>query len=144
MGPSYAGVTGDYPACRRQLSRSLNVLGKIRVENARGKLIAAQLEKLIKIFGVDGRTAEEPRADRQQQLTTADFRLTAVINEAALHRWVGGREVMHAQLRHLIDARYNATVEVLVLPYEAGEQSCVAIGHAAGWTRRAGHQGAPG
>jgi transcriptional regulator with XRE-family HTH domain len=169
-----------------------------RVENARGKLTAAQLEKLIKVFGVDERKAEEMRtlrrdgdvlgwweqysdvmpdnlelligleagaaweqtyqdafipgllqtpeyaravissgapflrsadlprivqlrADRQQRLTATDFRLTAVINEAALHRWVGGREVMHAQLRHLLDARHSATVEVLVLPYETGE-----------------------
>jgi transcriptional regulator with XRE-family HTH domain len=169
-----------------------------RVENARGQLTAAQLEKLIKVFGVDERKAEEMRtlrrdgdvlgwweqysdvlpdnielligleagaaweqtyedafipgllqtpeyaravissaapylrsadvprlvqlrADRQQRLTATDFRLTAVINEAALRRWVGGREVMHAQLRHLLDAQYNATVEVLVLPFEAGE-----------------------
>ncbi len=169
-----------------------------RVENARGQLTAAQLEKLIKIFAVDERKAEEMRTlrrdgdvlgwweqysdvlpdnvelligleagaaweqtyedafipgllqtpeyaravissaapflrsadlprlvqlrtDRQQRLTAPDFRLTAVINEAALHRWVGGREVMHAQLRHLLDARHSATVEVLVLPYEAGE-----------------------
>ena len=28
---------------------------------------------------------------------------------------------MHAQLRHLLDAQYNATVEVLVLQYQAGE-----------------------
>lgn len=168
-----------------------------RVENARGQLTVAQLEKLIKIFGVDERKAEELRTlrrdgdvlgwweqysdvlpdnielliglevgaaweqtyedafipgllqtpeyamavissaapflrsadlprlvrlrtDRQQRLTATDFRLTAVINEAALHRWVGGREVMHAQLRHLLDAQHNATVEVLVLPYEAG------------------------
>ncbi|MGQ0778135.1 MAG: helix-turn-helix domain-containing protein [Pseudonocardiales bacterium] len=169
-----------------------------RVENARGQLIPAQLEKLIKIFNVDERKAEEMRilrrdgsvlgwweqysevlpdnielligleagaaweqiyqdafipallqtpgyakavissaapflrsadvprlvqlrTDRQQRLTAADFRLTAVINEAALHRWVGGREIMRAQLRHLVDAQHNATVEVLVLPYEAGE-----------------------
>jgi transcriptional regulator with XRE-family HTH domain len=169
-----------------------------RVENARGKLTAAQLEKMIKVFGVDERKAEEMRtlrrdgdvlgwweqysdvmpdnvelligleagaaweqtyqdafipgllqtpeyaravissaapflrsadlprlvqlrADRQQRLTAADFRLTAVINEAALHRWVGGREIMYAQLRHLLDVQHNATVEVLVLPYEAGE-----------------------
>jgi Domain of unknown function (DUF5753) len=72
------------------------------------------------------RSADVPRLvqlriDRQQRLTATDFRLTAVINEAVLHRWVGGREVMRAQLRHLLEARHNATVEVLVLPYEAGE-----------------------
>ncbi len=169
-----------------------------RVENARGKLTAPQVGKLIKIFAVDERKAEELRtlhrdsdvlgwweqysdvlpdnvelligleagaaweqtyedafipallqtpeyarsvigsaapflrsadlprlvqlrAERQQRLTDTDFRLTTVINEAALHRWVGGREVMHAQLRHLLDVQHNATVEVLVLPYEAGE-----------------------
>jgi transcriptional regulator with XRE-family HTH domain len=169
-----------------------------RVENARGKLTVAQLGKLIKVFAVDERKAEELRtlhrdgdvlgwweqysdvlpdnvelligleagaaweqtyqdayipgllqtpeyaravigsaapflrsadlprlvqlrAERQQRLTDTDFRLTTVINEAALHRWVGGREVMHTQLRHLLDAQHNATVEVLVLPYEAGE-----------------------
>jgi transcriptional regulator with XRE-family HTH domain len=169
-----------------------------RVENARGKLTAPQVGKLIKVFGVDERKAEELRTlhrdsdvlgwweqysdvlpdnielligleagaaweqtyedafipallqtpeyaravigsaapflrsadlprlvqlrtERQQRLIDTDFRLTTVINEAALHRWVGGREVMHAQLRHLLDAQHNATVEVLVLPYEAGE-----------------------
>jgi transcriptional regulator with XRE-family HTH domain len=168
-----------------------------RIENARGQLTAGQLEKMIKLFGVDERKAEEMRtlrrdgdmpgwweqysdvlpdnvelligleagaaweqtyqdafipgllqtpeyaravissaapflrsadlprlmqlrADRQQRLAAPDFRLTAVINEAALHRWVGGREVMHAQLRHLLDAQHTATVDVLVLPYEAG------------------------
>jgi transcriptional regulator with XRE-family HTH domain len=169
-----------------------------RVENARGQLTAAQLDKLIKIFNVDERKAEEMRTlrrdgdvlgwweqysdvmpdnvelligleagaaweqtyqdafipgllqtpeyakavissaapylrsadlprlvqlrtDRQQRLMATDFRYTAVINEAALHGWIGGRGVMHAQLRHLLDARHNATVEVQVLPYEAGE-----------------------
>ncbi|HEX5349265.1 MAG TPA: helix-turn-helix transcriptional regulator [Pseudonocardiaceae bacterium] len=169
-----------------------------RVENARGQLTAAQLDKLIKVFNVDERKAEEMRTlrrdgdvlgwweqysdvmpdnvelligleagaaweqtyqdafipgllqtpeyakavissaapylrsadlprlvqlrtDRQQRLTATDFRYTAVINEAALHRWIGGRGVMHAQLRHLLDTRHNAAVEVQVLPYEAGE-----------------------
>jgi transcriptional regulator with XRE-family HTH domain len=63
----------------------------------------------------------ELRTARQTRLTAEDFRLTAVINEAALRRWVGGRETMHAQLRHLLDARHIADVEILVLPFEAGE-----------------------
>src|SRR5918998_1742693 len=36
-----------------------------RVENARGQLTAAQLEKLIKVFGVDERKAEEMRTLRR-------------------------------------------------------------------------------
>jgi transcriptional regulator with XRE-family HTH domain len=169
-----------------------------RVENARGQLTAGQLEKLIKVFGVDERKAEEMRTlrrdgdllgwweqysdvlpdnielligleagaaweqayhdafipallqtpeyakavissaapylrsadvprlvqlriDRQERLAATDFRYTAVIDEDALRRWVGGRDVMHAQLRHLLEAQYNAMVEVRVLPFEAGE-----------------------
>jgi transcriptional regulator with XRE-family HTH domain len=61
------------------------------------------------------------RTARQSRLVADDFRLTAVINEAALRRWVGGREVMRGQVRHLLEARYMADVEILVLPFEAGE-----------------------
>ncbi|MFL6140379.1 MAG: helix-turn-helix domain-containing protein [Labedaea sp.] len=170
-----------------------------RVENARGVLTVAQLDKLIKILAVDDQKAEELhilrrdgavlgwweeqysdvlpdnielligleagatwertyqdafvpgllqtpdyakavissaapylrsadiprlvelRTARQVRLTADDFRLTAVINEAALRRHVGGREVMHAQLRHLLDTHHAADVEILVLPFEAGE-----------------------
>jgi transcriptional regulator with XRE-family HTH domain len=169
-----------------------------RVENARGQLMVVQLDKLIKLYDVDARKAEElhtlrrdgdvlgwweeytdvmpdnielligleagagweqtyqeafvpgllqtcdyaravissaapflrsadiprlvqVRLERQQRLMESDFRLTAVINEAALRRHVGGREVMQSQVRHLLEAQHAATVEVLVLPYEAGE-----------------------
>jgi transcriptional regulator with XRE-family HTH domain len=61
------------------------------------------------------------RMDRQQRLADPGFRFTAVINEAALRRHVGGRDVMHAQLRHLLDQQYRASVEIFVLPDEAGE-----------------------
>jgi len=60
------------------------------------------------------------RMDRQQRLADPDFRFTAVINEAALRRHVGGRDVTRAQVRHLLDQRYQASVEIFVLPYEAG------------------------
>ena len=47
----------------------------------------------------------EVRAARQKILTRDDRpRLWAVIDEAVIHRVVGGAEVMHGQLRHLADA----------------------------------------
>jgi hypothetical protein len=66
----------------------------------------------------------ELRMTRQARLAEHDFRLTAVINESALRRWVGGRDVMRAQLQHildLLDSPRGSDVEVLVLPFEAGE-----------------------
>lgn len=62
------------------------------------------------------------RRERQQRLDDPDFQLTAVINEGALLRQVGGREVMSDQLDHLleIDGQCESSVAVHVLPNEAG------------------------
>lgn len=62
----------------------------------------------------------EFRLERQRRLDDPNFRYTAVIAEGALHRHVGGRDAMARQLRHLLDAQWAATVEVLVVPFEAG------------------------
>lgn len=69
----------------------------------------------------------EFRLERQRKLDDPQFRLTVVVNEGALRRWVGGREVMTRQLQHLLadPHQYRATVEVHVLPYEAGEHACL-------------------
>ncbi|MCM6772109.1 helix-turn-helix domain-containing protein [Nocardia sp. CDC159] len=50
--------------------------------------------------------------------------LWAVIDEAVLHRPIGGREVLRAQIRHLLDMASRPNVTIQVLPYAAG-------GHAA-------------
>jgi transcriptional regulator with XRE-family HTH domain len=57
------------------------------------------------------------RLRRQQELRKRKDRLelSFVIDEAALHRWIGGRDVMRQQLLHLKDeaARDNVTIEVV-------------------------------
>lgn len=50
--------------------------------------------------------------------------LWAVVDEAALRRPVGGRKVMHAQLRHLIEMSELPNVTVQIAPFQVG-------GHAA-------------
>ncbi|MFB4296328.1 helix-turn-helix domain-containing protein [Actinomadura sp. NTSP31] len=47
-------------------------------------------------------------------------RLWAVLDEAALHRAVGGPEVLRAQLRHLIEVARLPNVTVQVLPFAIG------------------------
>ena len=44
----------------------------------------------------------------------------AIVDEAALHRLVGGPEVMRDQLGHLLDAAMLPNVTVQVIPYSAG------------------------
>jgi transcriptional regulator with XRE-family HTH domain len=48
------------------------------------------------------------------------LRLWAVFDEAALHRVVGGRGVMAAQLDRLVEVSANPNVRMQVIPYEAG------------------------
>jgi hypothetical protein len=58
---------------------------------------------------------------RQTLLTREDPpRLWAVVDEAALRRPVGGREVMRRQLERLIDAAKLPTVTLQILPFATG------------------------
>ncbi|HEX2374608.1 MAG TPA: helix-turn-helix transcriptional regulator, partial [Actinomycetota bacterium] len=61
------------------------------------------------------------RMARQTLLTGEDPpRLWAVVDEAALRRPVGGREVMRRQLERLIDAAKLPTVTLQILPFATG------------------------
>lgn len=65
------------------------------------------------------------RARRQQLLRRPNPpKLWAVIDEGALRRPIGGREVMRAQLRHLIELAGQPDITIEVMPFSAG-------GHAA-------------
>lgn len=65
--------------------------------------------------------AAELRRARQVRLVGDDpVHLDVVINEGALRRVVGGKEVMRGQLRRLLEASELPTVALRVLPFEAG------------------------
>jgi transcriptional regulator with XRE-family HTH domain len=67
------------------------------------------------------------RMTRQQLLTRPNPpRLWAVIDEGALRRTMGGREVMRGQLERLIDAAKMPNVILQVLPFSAGFHSAEA------------------
>ncbi len=71
----------------------------------------------------------EIRMTRQQILDRLDPpKVRVVLNEGAVRRVVGGREVMRAQLAQLAAARDRATVMVQVLPFTAGEHPAMASG----------------
>ena len=61
------------------------------------------------------------RLRRQQVLTrNPPLRLSAVFDEAVLHRVVGGPAVMGSQLRHLVELGRRRNVTLQVIPYSAG------------------------
>lgn len=68
---------------------------------------------------VDVSRVVEFRMLRQQRLADPNFRYTVVIGEAALHGHVGGSLVLASTLRHMLDADWAATVEILVVPFTA-------------------------
>jgi len=64
---------------------------------------------------IDVRLRRQQVLDREPPL-----QLRAVLDEAVLHRVVGGPAVMSAQLRHLKEAANMSNVTLQVIPYEAG------------------------
>jgi transcriptional regulator with XRE-family HTH domain len=68
----------------------------------------------------------ESRLRRQELLRQSDPpKLWAVIDEAVLHRVVGGREIMREQLIQLADSSRRSNVIVQVLPYELGAHAAL-------------------
>jgi hypothetical protein len=74
------------------------------------KLTAARIGELLEV-----------KLTRQRVLSREEpLRLWAVLDEAALHRVVGGPTVMAGQLDRLIEAASNPNVTIQVVPYAAG------------------------
>jgi len=64
------------------------------------------------------------RLTRQKRLYEGDaLHVWAVLDEATLRRNIGGDEVMHEQLGHLIEMAEAPNITLQTLPYEAGAHS---------------------
>jgi transcriptional regulator with XRE-family HTH domain len=65
----------------------------------------------------------QARLKRQELLTRprpAPLELHAILDEAVLHRVIGGREVMARQLRRVVEEMERPNVTVQVIPYSVG------------------------
>lgn len=64
------------------------------------------------------------RMQRQERFTQKDGpRLWAVIDEAALKRTIGGREVMSEQLQHLLEVAALPNITIQVMPFKFGKHA---------------------
>jgi transcriptional regulator with XRE-family HTH domain len=77
---------------------------------------AAELADAIAVRGI-----------RQQRLTSNEnpLELVAIVEEAVLHRPIGGPEVLRAQLRHVIGAMELPSVTLQVLPASVGAHAAI-------------------
>lgn len=119
--PGYAEVAVDYTAFEDAASmietfEPCNVPGLLQTEDYARALARANPAN-------DTEEAERRvalRLERQKLLDTDGPELWAIIDEALLHRPVGGPEVMAAQLHHLIEVANSRLVNLQVLPFAAG------------------------
>lgn len=97
---------------------SLFVPGLLQTEDYARAVVTASLPY------ADGQEIQrrvEIRMKRQQSLVKDNpLRLWAIVDEAVLHRQVGGRAVMDEQLRHLLDMTTQPHVTFQVLPWKVG------------------------
>ncbi|MEH6379534.1 helix-turn-helix transcriptional regulator [Streptomyces sp. KLMMK] len=72
--------------------------------------------------GADIERRVQVRMRRQERITEAEnpLRLWAVIDESALRRIVGSREIMAEQMRQLVQFSMEPHITVQVLPYDVG------------------------
>ena len=60
------------------------------------------------------------RMDRQEVLSREQYPVHVIIDEMALHRWVGGPTVMRDQLTHLCDVATAPNITLQIIPLKAG------------------------
>jgi hypothetical protein len=79
--------------------------------------------------GVPAKDAEarvSARLGRQALLTRPDpSKFTAIIDQATLHRELGGSTVMAAQLRHLVKQAERPGISIQVIPFKLGAHPAV-------------------
>lgn len=96
----------------------INVPGLLQTKDYTRALLGAGMDRTATQLA----NQVEARHIRQRRLVDDQdaLHLTAVVDESALRRQVGGAEVMVAQLRHLIAAADWPTVTLQVVPHSAG------------------------
>lgn len=115
----YLGFEAD--AVRLRLFHPTAVLGLLQTEAYARAMTGSQM-----FLSAPSESRQETliqvRIKRQQEILRSgnppDF--TAIIDEGALHRQVGGPDVMRAQLRHLAELQKDGLVSLGIVPYSAG------------------------
>lgn len=114
------------------LEESASLIRTFEVQFIHGLLQTEEYSRAVVALGHPGAAASEIerrvglRMERQKLLVSERApHFTAVMDEGALLRPFGGRDVMRGQLSHLMEIAQRPNVTVHVLPFEIG-------GHAAG------------
>lgn len=117
------------------LEESASAIRSFESQFVHGLLQADEYSRAVIELGHPGAPAEEVerrldlRHKRQKLLTSENApEIVAVMDEAVVRRSFGGAEVMHAQLRHLVEVSHQPNVTVQLLPLEFTGYSAGASG----------------
>lgn len=106
-------------ACSLRTFAPQIVTGLLQTEEYARRVIASAL--LISPPGEVNRRVKV-RMERQERLMRDGARSIAVVlDEAVLHRQVGGPQVMRGQLEHLLEAAQRDNVTIQIMPFSVGE-----------------------
>ena len=127
----YGDVLPDWFQVYVGLEEAASLIRLYEVQFVPGLLQTADYARAVVQLGQPGAAPDEIerrislRLARQELLTKPGGpRLWAIVDEAALRRPIGGREVMRAQLVQLLEATEQPQVTLQVMPFRSG-------GHAA-------------
>ena len=127
----YADVLPEWFQTYVGLEEAASVLRVYEVQFVPGLLQTPSYARAVITQGMPGAPEEEIQRRVNMRITRQDLltkqngpRLWAVVDEAALRRPVGSREVFRSQLEQLIEATQNVRITLQVTPFRAG-------GHAA-------------
>lgn len=128
---NYGDVLPEWFQVYVGLEEAASLIRLYEVQFVPGLLQTADYARAVVALGLPGAPAEEIerrvslRMQRQARLTKPGSpRLWAVVDEAALRRQIGGREVMRAQLKRLIELTAEPNITLQLVPFRSG-------GHAA-------------
>ena len=111
-------IVFEQVAKRLRNYESLFIPGLLQTEDYARAVIKGTLQS---VTDEQINTRVQARMKRQELLAKDNpLQLRAIMDEAALHREVGGRAVMHRQLLHLIEMNKLPHVTVQVIRYGAG------------------------
>jgi transcriptional regulator with XRE-family HTH domain len=123
----YDDIMPDWFASYVGLEQATSLIRTYELQFVPGLFQAEGYARAVTILGHRSAPASEIerrvslRLQRQELLRSPDApRIWAVIDESALRRPVGGRDVMRAQLRHLLEVAEYPRVTLQVMPFSRG------------------------
>ncbi|MEV0524407.1 helix-turn-helix transcriptional regulator [Streptomyces sp. NPDC050439] len=117
IGPQFSQYLGyESAAASFRTYNPIIVPGLLQTDDYAMALLAPRVDEARARRIVELRTARQERALESENPPWTFF----VIDEAALHRQVGGSRVQRAQLQHLITMSERPKVSLQVLPFTAG------------------------